>query len=48
LMKVGSTDKGIGRRFRCDKKTVYRRRLRLKLFRQAYMNSTPDEKLRKV
>lgn len=48
MMNVGSTDKGIGRRFRCDKKSVYRRRLRLKLFQQAYMKSTPDEKLRKV
>jgi DNA-binding CsgD family transcriptional regulator len=40
LMKIGYTDKEIGRRFRCDKRTVYRRRLRLGLFRQAYMNST--------
>jgi hypothetical protein len=48
LTKIGYTNKEIGRRFWCNKKTVHRRRLRLARFRQAYMNSTPDEELRKV
>ena len=48
LIRLGYTDRELGKRFKCDKKTVYRRRLEMGMYRQAYMNSTPDEVLRKV